>query len=111
MPKGFRPAPWERGRLEQTMDSLFPIRRRKRGVLFDLYVSNPDVRTYVLEKISVPTLIINAKTTACQNSAMPPRPLDVLDDRSWCRSTEGDISCWKCGSHQEEIAAFEMSAT
>jgi pimeloyl-ACP methyl ester carboxylesterase len=41
------------------MDSLFPI--RPRGVLFDLYVSNPDVQTYPLEEISVPTLIINAE--------------------------------------------------
>ena len=24
------------------MDSLFPVHPRKRGVLFDLYVSNPD---------------------------------------------------------------------
>jgi hypothetical protein len=57
MPKGFRPTPEERGRIEQTMDSLFPIHPRKRGVLFDLYVSNPDVQSYPLEEISVPALI------------------------------------------------------
>ena len=61
MPQGFRPTPKERERIEQTMDSLFPVHPRKRGVLFDLYVSNPDVQTYALEEISVPTLIINAK--------------------------------------------------
>jgi pimeloyl-ACP methyl ester carboxylesterase len=61
MPRGFRPTPKERERIEQTMDSLFPVHPRKRGVLFDLYVSNPDVQTYALEEISVPTLIINAK--------------------------------------------------
>ena len=61
MPKGFHPAPEERERIEQTMDSLFPIHPRKRGVLFDLYVSNPDVQTYPLQEISVPALIINAK--------------------------------------------------
>lgn len=61
MPRGFRPAPRERARIEQTIDSLFPIHPRKRGVLFDLYVSNPDVQTYPLEELSVPTLIINAQ--------------------------------------------------
>lgn len=61
MPKGFRPTHEERERIEQTMDSLFPVHPRKQGVLFDLYVSNPDVQAYPLEEISVPTLIINAK--------------------------------------------------
>jgi hypothetical protein len=49
-----RPTARERARLEETIDSLFPIRPRKRGVLFDLYVSNPDVQTYPLEEVSVP---------------------------------------------------------
>ena len=42
-------------------DSMLPVRPRKTGVLFDLYVSNPDVQHYPLEQISVPTLIMNAK--------------------------------------------------
>ena len=78
MPRGFHPTPEERGRIEQTMDSLFPIHPRKRGVLFDLYVSNPDVQTYVLEEISVPTLIINAKDdglSAFGNAAQAARGL------------------------------------
>jgi pimeloyl-ACP methyl ester carboxylesterase len=61
MPKGFRPTAEERSRIEQIAESFFPIHPRKPGVLFDLYVSNPDVQTYPLEEISVPTLIINAK--------------------------------------------------
>jgi hypothetical protein len=46
-------------------------------VLFDLYVSNPDVQTYPLEEISVPTLIINAKDdglSAFDNAARAPDP-------------------------------------
>lgn len=95
MPKDFRPTPGERERIEQTMDSLFPIHPRKRGVLFDLYVSNPDVQTYPLEEISVPRSSSTRKTTACQHSAMLPRPLDGSGDRSWWRSTEGGICCWE----------------
>jgi pimeloyl-ACP methyl ester carboxylesterase len=61
MPKGFRPTPEERCTILEAQESLFPLPPRKRGVLFDLYVSNPDVQGYPLETISVPTLIVNAK--------------------------------------------------
>jgi pimeloyl-ACP methyl ester carboxylesterase len=76
MPKGFRPAPQERERIEQTMDSLFPIRPRKRGVLFDLYMSNPDVQSYPLEELSVPVdvhvfLAAHRSALACKRSLRP----------------------------------------
>jgi pimeloyl-ACP methyl ester carboxylesterase len=112
MPKGFRPTPGERGRIEQTMDSLFPIHPRKRGVLYDLYVSNPDVQTYPLEEVSVPTLIINAKDdglSAFANAA-----------RASTRIRRSKLAAIDRGGHlllggerriQEEIAAFEKSGT
>jgi pimeloyl-ACP methyl ester carboxylesterase len=61
-PKGFHP----------TEESLFPIRQRKQGVLYDNYISTPDVQGYPLGEISVPTLIINARDdglSAFQNAA------------------------------------------
>jgi len=61
MPKAFRPTPDQQHRIAEVEDSLFPIRPRKAGVLFDAYVSNPDVQGYPLQEIAVPTLIINAK--------------------------------------------------
>lgn len=109
MPKGFRPTPGERGRIEQTMDSLFPIHPRKRGVLFDLYVSNPDVQAYPLEQISVPTLIINAKDdglSAFGNAARARgrirRSKLVAIDRG------GHLLLGSEDRIKEEIAAFEM---
>jgi pimeloyl-ACP methyl ester carboxylesterase len=112
MPKGFRPAPGERGRIGQTMDSLFPVHPRKRGVLFDLYVSNPDVQAYPLEQISVPTLIINAKDdglSAFDNAARAARRIRrsklVAIDRG------GHLLLGSETRIQEEIAAFEMSGT
>jgi pimeloyl-ACP methyl ester carboxylesterase len=76
------------------MDSLFPIHPRKAGVLFDLYTSNPDVQTYALEQIPVPTLIINANDdglSAFDNAAWASRRIArsklVAIDR-------GGISCW-----------------
>ena len=112
MPKGFRPAPHERERIEQTMDSLFPIRPRKPGVLFDLYVSNPDVQCYPLEELSVPTLIINAKDdglsafgNAAQAAGRIRRSKLVAIDRG------GHLLLGSETRIKQEIAAFEMSGT
>jgi pimeloyl-ACP methyl ester carboxylesterase len=72
MPKGFRPTPEQRTAILESEDSLFPIAPRKPGVLYDGYVSNPDVQRYPLEEIRVPTLIINARDdglSAFQNAA------------------------------------------
>jgi pimeloyl-ACP methyl ester carboxylesterase len=61
MPKGFRPTPEQRIGILESEESLFPMHPRKRGVMYDSFVSNPDVQGYPLEEISVPTLIINAR--------------------------------------------------
>ena len=107
MPKGFRPTPEERERIERTMDGMFPIHPRKRGVLFDLYVSNPDVQTYPLEEISVPTLIINAEDdglSAFGNAAQASRRIRrsklVAIDRG------GHLLLGSETRIQEEIGAF-----
>jgi pimeloyl-ACP methyl ester carboxylesterase len=64
MPRGFRANDTERETISTAAESLFPIAPRKPGVLFDLYVSNPDVQSYPLEELRVPTLIINARDDA-----------------------------------------------
>jgi pimeloyl-ACP methyl ester carboxylesterase len=72
MPKGFRPTPEQRTVIVESEESLFPIRPRKQGVLYDNYISTPDVQGYPLEQLSVPTLIINARDdglSAFQNAA------------------------------------------
>jgi pimeloyl-ACP methyl ester carboxylesterase len=61
MPNGFRPTPEQRIGILESEESLFPIHPRKQGVMYDSFVSNPDVQGYPLEEISVPTLIINAR--------------------------------------------------
>jgi pimeloyl-ACP methyl ester carboxylesterase len=61
MPKNSRPTPGQLAAVVEAGESLLPVRPRKQGVLFDLYVSTPDVQHYPLAEISVPTLIMNAK--------------------------------------------------
>jgi pimeloyl-ACP methyl ester carboxylesterase len=71
-PKGFRPTPEQRMGILESEESFFPVGPRKQGVIFDLYVSNPDVRGYPLEQLSVPTLIVNARDdglSAFENAA------------------------------------------
>jgi pimeloyl-ACP methyl ester carboxylesterase len=72
MPKGFAPTPGQWTAIVESEESLFPIRPRKQGALYDAYVSNPDVQDYPLEELSVPTLLIHAKDdglAAFQNAA------------------------------------------
>jgi pimeloyl-ACP methyl ester carboxylesterase len=72
MPKGFRPTPDQWMVIVESEESLFPLAPRKHGLLFDQYVSNPDVQGYPLEQLSVPTLIVNARDdglSAFENAA------------------------------------------
>ena len=42
------------------IDSIFPVRDRANGVVFDAYTSNPAVNGYPLEAIQVPTLVVHS---------------------------------------------------
>jgi pimeloyl-ACP methyl ester carboxylesterase len=56
----------------ESEESFFPVGPRKQGVLYDSYVSNPDVQGYPLEQLSVSTLLIHARDdgmAAFQNAA------------------------------------------
>lgn len=47
--------------------TFLPTSLRAKGIIFDIYTSNPDIDSYPLEKISVPTLILHAR-----DDPMPP---------------------------------------
>lgn len=64
LPRNVQLTPDERTTISETWQSFFPIAPRKPGVLFDIYVSNPDVQSYRLEDLTVPTLIISARDDA-----------------------------------------------
>lgn len=52
----------EQAELEEReiIDSFFPVDLRTTGILFDAYVSNPDIASHPLEEVRVPTLVIHA---------------------------------------------------
>lgn len=50
----------DRARIEAELDGLFPVARRAEGVLFDAFVSNPEINRYNFRRICAPTLIVHA---------------------------------------------------
>jgi pimeloyl-ACP methyl ester carboxylesterase len=55
------------------MDGLFPIRPRREGAVLDAVLTNPDVESYPLEEIAVPTLIIHAADDTLAHYETAPR--------------------------------------
>jgi pimeloyl-ACP methyl ester carboxylesterase len=48
-------------KISEILKTVLPVKPRSSGILFDSFVSNPDMDNYPFEKISVPTLVIHAK--------------------------------------------------
>jgi pimeloyl-ACP methyl ester carboxylesterase len=61
---GFVPNEREHAALRDIVDSLFPVRPRARGTIYDGYVGNLDIASYPFESITVPTLVIAAEDDA-----------------------------------------------
>ncbi|MDJ0751875.1 MAG: alpha/beta hydrolase [Ardenticatenaceae bacterium] len=61
VPKGFELTAEFEAEVADVMETILPVNPRADGALFDMFVSNPEINSgYPLEKISVPTMIINA---------------------------------------------------
>jgi pimeloyl-ACP methyl ester carboxylesterase len=61
IPKGFPLTGPDQTQVRALLDSIFPVRDRSTGIIFDAYIGNPDVDTYPLETITVPTLIVHSR--------------------------------------------------
>lgn len=61
VPRDFPLTAAHRAKARIMIDLMFPVRERSQGILLDAYVGNPDVNTYPLESITVPTLIVHAR--------------------------------------------------
>ena len=61
LPKDANPSDEQRKILLRMVESIFPVRERSQGVLFDGFVSNPAVNAYPLEQIDVPILFVHAR--------------------------------------------------
>lgn len=61
VPKGFPKDEEQAAYIEEMLDSIFPLEPRTEGAIFDAFLSNPEIKDYPLEQITVPTLIIHTK--------------------------------------------------
>ena len=61
IPKSFPLTQRDQAQVHALIDSIFPVRDRSTGIIFDAYTGNPDVDTYPLETITVPTLIVHSR--------------------------------------------------
>ena len=61
IPKSFPLTQRDQTQVRALIDSIFPVRERSTGIIFDAYIGNPDVDTYPLETITVPTLIVHSR--------------------------------------------------
>jgi pimeloyl-ACP methyl ester carboxylesterase len=61
VPKGLPLTAADARTLADLIDSIFPVVPRSDGVIFDFFVSNPDVNNYDLDAVMVPTLIVHAR--------------------------------------------------
>ena len=61
IPKSFPLTQRDQTQVRALIDSIFPVRDRSTGIIFDAYIGNPDVDTYPLETITVPTLIVHSR--------------------------------------------------
>ena len=61
VPKGFPREDEDAARIEEMLNSVFPIDLRAEGAVFDAFVSNPEINHYPLEAVRVPTLILHAR--------------------------------------------------
>ncbi len=63
--RGYIPGAYETGELASALLGFLPVRSRRAGALFDIYVSNPDPihhpNSYRLEELDVPALCIYAR--------------------------------------------------
>lgn len=88
VPKRYQASPAELATLREVGESVFPIRPRRDGAVFDTFLGNPYVNSCPLEEITPPTLVIHAADdalapyeTAAKAAARMPQARFVTIDR------------------------------
>jgi pimeloyl-ACP methyl ester carboxylesterase len=60
VPKGYQPTPQDVDTIRAVSELQFPLKPRKRGAIFDGFVSNMVADRFRFEELTVPTLIVSA---------------------------------------------------
>ncbi len=60
VPKGFKLTPGFKAEVKVALAGVMPVNLRTDGIIFDTYVSNPEINRYPLGEVKAPTLVISA---------------------------------------------------
>lgn len=60
VPKGFPLTPEFQTEVKAVLSSVMPVSQRADGILFDTYISNPEINEYPLDQVQARTLVISA---------------------------------------------------
>jgi pimeloyl-ACP methyl ester carboxylesterase len=107
VPKGFPRSAEDAQYIADMADSIFPVDPRANGAVFDAFVSNPDVNSYPLEALKVPTLLIHAKDDPLASYDAAQRAAERIP-RSGLASLEsgGHLMVGQTQHVRGELAAF-----
>lgn len=61
VPKGFPKDDDQAAYVDEMVNSIFPLKPRYEGAVFDAFTSNPEINDYPLEQIGIPCLVIHSK--------------------------------------------------
>jgi pimeloyl-ACP methyl ester carboxylesterase len=104
------PSAAEERTIRAVMEALFPIAPRRKGAVFDTVVSEPDVDTYPLENITVPTLIVHAADdTLARYEPVPPAARRIPGVRLLTIERGGHLLLGAEDRVRAEIAGFVRS--
>ena len=107
VPEGFPRSDLDARVIAQMVESIFPIGSRARGATFDAYVANPEIGTYPVETLQIPTLLVHAtddplasyKAAADAAARIPGAVLISLD-------SGGHLQLGQTERVRAEVAAF-----
>lgn len=111
VPPDYEPTPEEAAVIEQVGGSIFPVRPRRDGFLFDAFVGNTSVRHAGLEELTVPTMIVHAADDSLAPYAHAEAAAARIPDVSFVSiDTGGHLFLGQEARVRREVATF-LSAT
>jgi pimeloyl-ACP methyl ester carboxylesterase len=107
VPSGFPRGAADQEKMDELLESIFPLAPRRRGAIHDAYKSNPEVNEYPLEDIAVPTLILHARDDPlASHDAAVEAAKRIPAARMVSLDSGGHLGLGQADKTREEIAQF-----
>lgn len=107
VPEGFPRTAEQAQVVDVLLESIFPVKPRTAGAIFDAYVSNPEVNSLPIERLTVPTLIIHAvDDPLCAFSAAEEAAHRIPGSRFVVQESGGHLGLGQAERTQAELDAF-----